>query len=164
MSEADRIDEDARRVRNWTRWGPYLSERQWGTVREDYSADGNVWNQNLLQPQPVTILDYVNPANGKTTHVVQNGTATVGFVNGAGAIVLGTMTSQTQATVATWRTLPNDTAKLAYYPDHYHLAMRDLGRATVLGDIVAWMKDPAAPLPSGADEAARAWLKDQTAK
>ena len=44
MSEADRVEEDARRVRNWTRWGPYLSERQWGTVREDYSADGNVWN------------------------------------------------------------------------------------------------------------------------
>jgi hypothetical protein len=44
VSEADRIDEDARRVRNWTRWGPYLSERQWGTVREDYSPDGNVWN------------------------------------------------------------------------------------------------------------------------
>ena len=29
--------------RNWKRWGPYLAERQWGTVREDYSADGNVW-------------------------------------------------------------------------------------------------------------------------
>lgn len=29
---------------NWLRWGPYLSERQWGTVREDYSADGNAWN------------------------------------------------------------------------------------------------------------------------
>mgnify|MGYP001053737352 CR=1 FL=1 len=28
---------------NWRRWGPYLSERQWGTVREDYSADGNAW-------------------------------------------------------------------------------------------------------------------------
>src|ERR671922_988245 len=28
----------------WYRWGPYLSERQWGTVREDYSADGNAWN------------------------------------------------------------------------------------------------------------------------
>lgn len=27
----------------WYRWGPYLSERQWGTVREDYSADGNAW-------------------------------------------------------------------------------------------------------------------------
>ncbi len=29
---------------NWKRWGPYLSERQWGTVREDYSADGDAWN------------------------------------------------------------------------------------------------------------------------
>jgi hypothetical protein len=27
----------------WRRWGPYLSERQWGTVREDYSADGEAW-------------------------------------------------------------------------------------------------------------------------
>lgn len=29
---------------DWRRWGPYLSERQWGTVREDYSADGNAWD------------------------------------------------------------------------------------------------------------------------
>jgi len=28
----------------WKRWGPYLSERQWGTVREDYSEDGNAWD------------------------------------------------------------------------------------------------------------------------
>src|SRR5688572_13561527 len=28
----------------WKKWGPYLSERQWGTVREDYSEDGNAWN------------------------------------------------------------------------------------------------------------------------
>ena len=28
----------------WKRWGPYLSERQWGTVREDYSDDGNAWS------------------------------------------------------------------------------------------------------------------------
>src|SRR5271170_7676043 len=28
----------------WRKWGPYLSERQWGTVREDYSRDGNAWN------------------------------------------------------------------------------------------------------------------------
>ena len=27
----------------WKKWGPYLSERQWGTVREDYSEDGNAW-------------------------------------------------------------------------------------------------------------------------
>jgi hypothetical protein len=39
-----RLLEDERRTKNWKRWGPYLSERQWGTVREDYSADGSVWS------------------------------------------------------------------------------------------------------------------------
>ncbi len=39
-----RLTEDAKREKNWKRWGPYLSERQWGTVREDYSADGDCWN------------------------------------------------------------------------------------------------------------------------
>jgi hypothetical protein len=42
--ERVRLAEDARRERNWKRWGPYLAERQWGTVREDYSADGESWN------------------------------------------------------------------------------------------------------------------------
>ena len=31
-------------LRAWVFWGPYLSERQWGTVREDYSAGGNAWD------------------------------------------------------------------------------------------------------------------------
>jgi hypothetical protein len=35
--------EEARLGAAWRRWGPYLSERQWGTVREDYSADGDAW-------------------------------------------------------------------------------------------------------------------------
>src|SRR3954449_4018812 len=39
-----RLEEDAARKKNWKRWGPYLSERQWGTVREDYSANGDAWN------------------------------------------------------------------------------------------------------------------------
>ena len=42
-AEQSRLDEDARRERNWKRWGPYVSERQWGTVREDYSAHGECW-------------------------------------------------------------------------------------------------------------------------
>jgi hypothetical protein len=41
--EERRLAEDAAHTRNWKRWGPYLSERQWGTVREDYSADGDAW-------------------------------------------------------------------------------------------------------------------------
>jgi Mannosylglycerate hydrolase MGH1-like glycoside hydrolase domain len=43
-AEQQRLDEDARREKNWKRWGPYLSERQWGTVREDYSANGTCWD------------------------------------------------------------------------------------------------------------------------
>ncbi|MCA9285715.1 MAG: glucosidase [Phycisphaerales bacterium] len=42
--EAIRLAADVRREQNWKRWGPYLAERQWGTVREDYSADGDCWN------------------------------------------------------------------------------------------------------------------------
>ena len=41
--ELTRLAEDEARTRNWKRWGPYLSERQWGTVREDYSSDGESW-------------------------------------------------------------------------------------------------------------------------
>jgi hypothetical protein len=39
-TEMDRLAEDAARTKNWKRWGPYLSERQWATVREDYSPEG----------------------------------------------------------------------------------------------------------------------------
>src|SRR5258707_11568265 len=42
--ESQRLDEDESRKKNWKRWGPYLSERQWATVREDYSEQGDTWN------------------------------------------------------------------------------------------------------------------------
>ena len=42
-AERARLEHNTLREQNWLRWGPYLSERQWGTVREDYSADGNCW-------------------------------------------------------------------------------------------------------------------------
>jgi hypothetical protein len=41
--EEQRLAEANAGQRNWRKWGPYLSERQWGTVREDYSADGDAW-------------------------------------------------------------------------------------------------------------------------
>ena len=41
--EWKRLQADAAREKNWKRWGPYLAERQWATVREDYSADGDAW-------------------------------------------------------------------------------------------------------------------------
>ena len=42
--ESLRLDDDRRRQVNWKRWGPYLAERQWGTVREDYSEWGTCWD------------------------------------------------------------------------------------------------------------------------
>jgi hypothetical protein len=42
--ELQRLQEDQARKKNWKRWGPYLAERQWATVREDYSAEGDPWD------------------------------------------------------------------------------------------------------------------------
>jgi Glycosyl hydrolase family 63 C-terminal domain len=44
VAESVRLDEARDNAVPWRQWGPYLSERQWGTVREDYSADGNAWD------------------------------------------------------------------------------------------------------------------------
>lgn len=42
-TEKIRLKEDRDRKKHWKKWGPYLTERQWGTVREDYSLDGSAW-------------------------------------------------------------------------------------------------------------------------
>ncbi|PHH83110.1 hypothetical protein CDD82_3520 [Ophiocordyceps australis] len=42
--EEKRLKEDRERVRYWKKWGPYVAERQWATVREDYSPDGDAWS------------------------------------------------------------------------------------------------------------------------
>src|SRR6478672_5277208 len=43
-AEQRRLDDSGPGRSHWKKWGPYLSERQWGTVREDYSKDGNAWD------------------------------------------------------------------------------------------------------------------------
>jgi Glycosyl hydrolase family 63 C-terminal domain len=43
-AEKNRLHENYSGSKHWLKWGPYLSNRQWGTVREDYSADGSAWN------------------------------------------------------------------------------------------------------------------------
>ena len=42
--EGIRLQMTRQRIGHWNRWGPFLAERAWGTVREDYSADGDAWN------------------------------------------------------------------------------------------------------------------------
>lgn len=48
-AEKKRLKENTEREKHWRRWGPYLSARQWGTVREDYSSDGSVWESFPFQ-------------------------------------------------------------------------------------------------------------------
>ena len=55
-----------------------------------------------------------------------------------------------------WAKLPPGTRRAAY-PNGYHLMLRDKDRQAPIGDVIAWMRDPAALLPSGADVAAGAW-------
>ena len=43
-TECERLQEFKSKKKNWKKWGPYLSEREWGTVREDYSPGGDAWN------------------------------------------------------------------------------------------------------------------------
>ena len=43
-AEHVRLEEARNEKFPWKKWGPYLSERQWGTVREDYSTNGDAWN------------------------------------------------------------------------------------------------------------------------
>ncbi len=65
-----------------------------------------------------------------------------------------------RATAAMWRALPAGALR-AFYPAGYHLLLRDKGRAVPIEDILSWIRDPGAPLPSGADKAAAVWLDGQ---
>ena len=67
-----------------------------------------------------------------------------------------------RATAAVWHSLPAGPVR-AFYPNGYHLLLRDKDRAAPIGDILAWIQNPNAPLPSHADRAAVVWLAKQDA-
>ena len=46
--EGRRLEEARQRQTPWKKWGPYLTERQWGTVREAYSEGGNAWDSSRV--------------------------------------------------------------------------------------------------------------------
>jgi hypothetical protein len=55
-AEHDRLDEAREQAASWMQWEPYLSERQWGTVREDYSEGGDAWNYLRASPLLETLF------------------------------------------------------------------------------------------------------------
>lgn len=66
-----------------------------------------------------------------------------------------------KAVARVWRALPPRPVR-AFYPEDYHLMLRDHERGVPIGDIISWLRDPSAPLPSGAEAAAVAWLARQS--
>ena len=60
-----RLEDGLRQAGDWYLWGPYLSERQWGTVREDYSADGDAWDLLPARPRPVPGLPVGRGRHGR---------------------------------------------------------------------------------------------------
>lgn len=64
-----------------------------------------------------------------------------------------------KATRLIWDRMPAEVRR-GFYPGGYHLLLRDLGRREQLGDVIAWIGDPRAKLPSGADDRAASWLAD----
>jgi alpha-beta hydrolase superfamily lysophospholipase len=64
------------------------------------------------------------------------------------------------ATAAAWSHLPANVRR-GFYPNGFHLLLRDKDRALVEADVLAWLQDPDAWLPSGADVAAGAWRADE---
>ena len=71
---------------HWNRWGPFLAERAWGTVREDYSADGDAWNYFptiTLVPEPTDGMKMVWVEYAPGTNIFVSrwrcGTATIHF-------------------------------------------------------------------------------------
>ena len=66
-----RLQEAQARTAHWKRWGPYLAERQWGTVREDYSPGGTAWDYfPTITPAraPTAGARTGSPASATTTH------------------------------------------------------------------------------------------------
>ena len=59
--------------------------------------------------------------------------------------------------------LERGVVRRSFYPGGYQLLPRDLGRAVVIGDILAWLRDPAGALPSRGEAAAEAWLSGSRA-
>jgi hypothetical protein len=53
-AEAQRLNEAREKGVPWRQWGPYLSERQWGTVREEYSSNGNAWDYRRYAGRPIS--------------------------------------------------------------------------------------------------------------
>ena len=74
-AEDRRLREQREEKQDWKRWGPYLSERQWGTVREDYSPDGTAWDYLPARSRPQPGLSLGRGRTGRALATRSSGSA-----------------------------------------------------------------------------------------
>jgi len=115
-----------------------------------------------LSRDPLTVHDTRFDAIGGLVNLMDAATAAAPHFTAPSLFLYGGKDEliPPNAMARVWRSLPPGPVR-AFYPDGYHLLPRDLERAEPIGDIIAWLLDPADPLPSGAQAAAAAWLARQ---
>ena len=70
--EGTRLQMNRQHEGHWNRWGPYLAERAWGTVREDYSKDGDAWSYfpTITRARaPIAGMKTALPASATVTNI-----------------------------------------------------------------------------------------------
>ncbi|WP_171034088.1 alpha/beta fold hydrolase [Lichenicoccus roseus] len=154
-----------------TQMSPLLTASLWAasTFTPDWSLTGRevslhvVASDNLaalyrLSYDPLTLVGSRTTALRGLVQLMTQAAGDASSVRGRVLIAYGAHDDLVPAAAmaATWRRLPA-LVRRAYYPRGYHLLMRDMGRASVIGDVVSWIQDPDRALPSGADVAAAAW-------
>lgn len=134
-----------------------------GVVPEDIFASDNIEALRRMGRDPLTLP---RPTVGMLRGLVDlmsAAQAAVPLLHGR-VLVLGGRRDRIvpqAAAAAAWRKLPGS-VRAGFYPNGYHLLLRDRDRALVMADVVAWLAAPEGWLPSGADVAASAWVAGGT--
>ena len=118
--EKDRLNGDRKK---WLAWGPYLSERQWGTVREDYSHDGNAWSHFPHDDARRQAYRWGEDGIGGFSDAKQRICLAVAMWNGVDPILKERLFGLTKCPRQPWR----DAKELYYYldatPSHSYMKM-----------------------------------------
>ncbi len=132
-----------------------------GRVALDISASDNIDALRRLSRDQLTIRDPRVLTTKGLVDLMTQAQRAAADVHGNVLILSGRRDQLVPpaATHAAWQRLPASVRR-AFYPHGYHLLLRDTDRALVEADILAWLANPDAWLPSGADAAAAAWLAD----
>ena len=132
-----------------------------GRLGEDIAASDNYAALVRLSRDPLTLRrDSIGSLRG-LVDLMAAAQAASPFLHGRVLILSGRRDQLVppHATAAAWARLPPEVRR-AFYPNGYHLLLRDRDRALVIADILSWLDNPQAWLPSGADAAAGAWVAD----